>query len=96
MTKPAHKERIKADLRIKFGTLRAFEERQGLPADSTRDVLRGRKSLRVETAIAGALGRPISKLFPHRKADHPRGIESTKRDDTPQKRDAHRLTTRGF
>lgn len=92
MAKQAHKEQIKADLRIKFGTLRAFEEINGLQPDSTRDVLRGRKSRRVENAVARALGKPADKLFPHRKADQSCVVESTKRDDTRQKRDAHRLS----
>lgn len=92
MAKASHKERIKAELRIQFGTLRAFEVSEGLPHDSVRDVLRGRSSTRTETAIAKALNKPVHILFPHRHAVPQAGESSTKRDDTHLKANAHRLS----
>lgn len=93
MAKPSHKELIKADIRIKFGSLRAFEQAKALPHDSVRDVLRGRQSARTQAAIATALGKPVLKLFPHHRAPVPKmGESSTKRDSTRLTGQAHRLS----
>lgn len=92
MDKAIHKEQVKANLRMAFGTLRAFEIKAGLKADSVRDVLRGRASARAEQAIAETLNQPIHSLFPHRYAAPVKPDSSTKRDDTRQIRDAHRLS----
>lgn len=78
-----HPEMIKAELKIRFHTVRAFELEHALPIDSVRDVLRGRAVRRTADAIADALGKPVTTLFPGRFTD-----ES---DDTSRKRDAHRL-----
>jgi lambda repressor-like predicted transcriptional regulator len=87
-----HKETLKAELRIRYGSLRAFEEKRSLTPDSVRDVLRGRASRHAEVAIAEELGRPIHELFPNRYRAPEAGDSSTKRDDSARKRDAHRLS----
>jgi lambda repressor-like predicted transcriptional regulator len=78
-----HPENIKAELRKRFGTVKAFEELKELPVDSVRDVLRGRSARRTAEAIAECLGKDVTSLFPGRFTDAP--------DTTSHKRDAHRL-----
>ncbi|MBI0530061.1 hypothetical protein D9602_01660 [Sphingomonas sp. TX0522] len=46
-----HREDVKAAIRKRHGTLRAFQEANGLPANAVSEVLRGRKSRRTEDAI---------------------------------------------
>lgn len=46
-----HREDVKAALRKKFGSVTAFEHALGLPDKSVHDLLRGRKSARVEKAV---------------------------------------------
>lgn len=87
-----HRETLKAELRIRHGSLRAFEEKRNLTPDSVRDVLRGRASRHAEAAIADELGKPVHEIFPTRYAAPKAGDSSTKRDDKPQMRDAHRLS----
>jgi lambda repressor-like predicted transcriptional regulator len=50
-----HREDVKAALRKKFGSVTAFERASGLPDKSVHDLLRGRKSARVEDAVNGVL-----------------------------------------
>ncbi|PZO04020.1 MAG: hypothetical protein DCF29_11070 [Alphaproteobacteria bacterium] len=83
-----HKETIKAEIRMKHGTVAAFEEAEGLPEGSVKDVLRGRSSARTEGAIANLLKLPMHKVFPRRYGT----ASSTNGDNNPHKRDAHRLT----
>lgn len=90
--KPVHKEDIKGALRKQFGTLKAFEEKRGLPATSVKDVLRGRSSQRVEREIADVLELPLHRLFPDRYAPVKPGESSLKRDTTRAERTAHRLS----
>jgi lambda repressor-like predicted transcriptional regulator len=61
-----HKERIKAEIRIKHGSLREFERARGLPARSVEDVLRGRAVRQTADAIAEFMGTSITALFPGR------------------------------
>lgn len=84
-----HKEDIKSAIRKKHGTLMAFELKRGLPAGSTKDVLRGRSNARTETAIAFELSKPVQTLFPRR---YGRTESSTKVDDSPTKVAAHGLS----
>lgn len=84
-----HKEDIKSGLRKRYGSLAAFEAREGLPDGSVKDVLRGRSSARTESAIAVALKKTVHDLFPRR---YGRRDSSTKVDDSRTKPDAHRLT----
>lgn len=84
-----HKEDIKAAIRRKHGTVLAFEQRHDLPVGSVKDVLRGRSSARTEGAIAALLKLPMHKVFPKRYGT---AESSTKRDDSPQNRDAHGLS----
>ena len=50
-----HREDIKAALRKRHGSVRAFEAGQGLPVNSVSDVLRGRTVSRAIAAIAADL-----------------------------------------
>jgi lambda repressor-like predicted transcriptional regulator len=89
-----HRETMKAELRIRCGSLRAFEKKHLLTPDSVRDVLRGRASRHAEVAIAEELGRPVHELFPNRYRAPKSGDSSTNRDDSARERDAHRLSAR--
>ena len=86
-----HPETIKAQLRMKHGTLLAFEVAKGLPKNSTKDVLRGRSVARTEQAIADELGKPLHILFPRHARK--RG-ESTKVDSNDAAAAPHRLIAR--
>lgn len=92
ITKSVHKEDIKGALRKRFGTLKAFEEKRGLPPTSVKDVLRGRSSQRVEREIANVLELPLHRLFPDRYEPAKPGESSLKRDTTRPERSAHRLS----
>lgn len=46
-----HREDVIAAIKKQFGTLTAFERAHALPRKSVNDVLRGRKSARVQRAI---------------------------------------------
>jgi lambda repressor-like predicted transcriptional regulator len=83
---PPHPETIKASIRIKYGSVRAFERAMALPAYSVRDVLRGRAVKATAVAISGAVDKTLEQLFPGRFDDAP----LPKRDSTSQKRDSHR------
>ncbi|MFQ3665552.1 MAG: helix-turn-helix domain-containing protein [Sphingomonadaceae bacterium] len=50
-----HREDIKAEIRKRFGSVRAFEAAHSLPDKSVSDLMRGRRSRRVERAIADLL-----------------------------------------
>ncbi len=80
-----HPEDIKAELRKRHRTVKAFEAQAELARDSVRDVLRGKSSRRTAEAIASALGKPLSKVFPDRFVDR-------HREDRSRKRDAHGLS----
>lgn len=54
-----HKEDVKAELRKRFGSVHEFERRQGLRRDSVSDLLRGKTSAAVVTAIDAALLTPL-------------------------------------
>jgi lambda repressor-like predicted transcriptional regulator len=87
-----HKENLKADLRIRYGSLRRFEEAKNLTPDSVRDVLRGRASRHAEAAIAEELGLPVHEIFPKRYRAPKAGESSAIRDCSVQKRETHRLS----
>lgn len=57
-----HPEDIKAALRKRYRSVAAFEREKGLPAKSVTEVLRGRKSARVSTAIEAALIEPLPQV----------------------------------
>lgn len=80
---PVHKEDIKAELRKRHGSLRAFEEERGLPQHSARDVLRGRAVSQTAHAIADELNTTVDKLFPGRFKSHIR-------DDSAHAKPSHR------
>ena len=83
---PPHPETIKASIRIKFRSVRAFERSLDLPAYSVRDVLRGRSVKATAIAISVALDQTLEKLFPGRFETS----SSASEDNTSQKRDLHR------
>lgn len=61
-----HPEDIKAAIRKRHRSVRAFEEMRGLPRGSVLDVIRGRAIARAAYAIADDLQRPVNDLFPGR------------------------------
>lgn len=63
-----HKEQIKAELRIKFGTLRAFADQLGVDESLIRHTLT-RPQPRTERLIATALGTTPTVLWPERYTD---------------------------
>lgn len=65
-----HKEDIKAEIRKRHSSLRAFEQSRGLPENSVRDVLRGRAVSRTAHAIAAELNSTVERLFPGRFKSH--------------------------
>lgn len=83
-----HREDIKAALRKRFGSLLDFERVRGLPANSTKDVLRGRGVAQTEQAISDVMDVPLHVLFPLRHTA-PEGEPSTKVDDNTAGQDAH-------
>ncbi|WP_439471301.1 helix-turn-helix domain-containing protein [Brevundimonas sp.] len=89
-----HKETLKAEIRIRYGSLRAFEKAKSLAPDSMRDVLRGRASRHAEAALAAELDRPVHELFPDRYRAPASGDSSTNRDNTRREPTAHRLSER--
>jgi lambda repressor-like predicted transcriptional regulator len=86
VTKPHHPETIKASIRIKYRTVRAFERAHNLPAYSVRDVLRGRAVRATAIAISDVVERTLEQLFPGRFE----APAVTRDDNTSQKRDSHR------
>lgn len=89
-----HREDVKAVLRKKYGSLRAFEDANQLPPNSAKDVLRGRAVAGTERAIATELGKPLHLLFPLRYVA-PEGGDSSAKVDTPPHDRTHRLSTGG-
>lgn len=73
-----HPEDTKAELRKRYGTVAAFERAHELPQKSVSDLLRGRKSERVKSAVEQVISRPIS--------DFPLSDDS---DDSRKATDAH-------
>lgn len=59
-----HPEIIRADIRIKYGTLTEFELKHNLPPRSVSDVLYGKSRPKVARAIAKALGKDLDIIFP--------------------------------
>lgn len=88
-----HPEQVKAELRIRFGTIRAFEKTHRLADGSVRDVLRGRKSKRTQDAVALALKSPSCAAV-HIDPESG-GRQSIKRDFNPSGRSAHRQNGEG-
>lgn len=55
LTEITHPEDIKAAIRKRHGSLRAFHEAKGLPKRAVSDMLRGRPSRRVTEAVEQVL-----------------------------------------
>jgi lambda repressor-like predicted transcriptional regulator len=77
-----HKEEIKAQLRMRHGSLEAFERARGLSHKGVANLLQGRGSRPVAAAIAAELNLPISVVFPNRVM-RPRGKPPKKVDTKP-------------
>lgn len=89
-----HPERVKAELRIRFGTIRAFEKKHLLADGSVRDVLRGRKSKRTQAALTAALDAPVTFAVGH-ACPESGARQSIKRDFRPSETQAHRQNRGG-
>lgn len=61
LTSSMHPEDIKAVLRKRFGSLRAFVESEGLPSRGVSDMLRGRRCKRVRQAVERVLQEQTSE-----------------------------------
>jgi Ner family transcriptional regulator len=73
-----HAEKIKAEIRIRFGTIKGFAQRFGLSAQSVSDVLGGvRINGKVETVIADALEMNPHALWPERWTSDGRRLHAT-------------------
>lgn len=55
-----HPEDLKAAIRKRYGTVRAFERFHGIPINSVPDLLRGRQSAPVTKVIEAFLGTPFT------------------------------------
>jgi lambda repressor-like predicted transcriptional regulator len=80
----SHPEDIKAAIRKEHGSLLAFERKRDLPAESVRDVLRGKAVSRTAHAIAEEMNADVHELFPGR-------FKSLNRDNISTPPAAHRL-----
>lgn len=65
MNPPLHPEELKAQLRMRFGTLSKFERDKGLPLRSVSQVLAGRAILPTAEAIADVLDIPLHRVSAH-------------------------------
>lgn len=50
-----HPEDVKAEIRKKYGSIKAFVQAKGLPQTSVSDLFRGRTSARVKDAVEEVL-----------------------------------------
>lgn len=86
MDGPVHPEEIKARLRIRYGTMRRFEEEKGFSAGAVSQVINfGAAWLAVAQAIADELDIPlhrVSNTYYKKLATHP---------VTRKRQSAHRL-----
>ncbi len=82
-----HREDIKAGIRKKFGSLKAFEAARGLCGGSAKGVLMGKSSSRTVAAIADELDLSVDMI---KAAVHGAEI-SIEADCTSTKVDCHRL-----
>lgn len=81
-----HREYLKAGIREKFGTLKAFEQARGLAEGAVKGVLVGKTSQRTVDAMAEVLNLPADVITASIKA----GTEESP-DHTSTKVDSHRL-----
>lgn len=65
-----HPEDVKAAIRKKWGTVRAFEQAIGIPDLSTRDILRGKSRYWIQLKMAEALGIEPTELEVFRSQSH--------------------------
>lgn len=62
MNPPLHPEEVKAQIRMRFGSLAKFEIAKGLPKNSVSFLLHGRPILPTAEAIADALDIPVHRV----------------------------------
>jgi len=86
-----HREDVKAALRKRHGSVRAFEMKRGLPLDSVSDVLRGRTVAQTIKAVAEDLKIDPSAIRNIGKNGAPQSDES---DNSAEQRGRHRLNAR--
>lgn len=86
-----HPEDVRAAIRKKFGTLAEFERVNRLPAQSVKDVLRGRTSKRIAKAIASELGVSSLILLPASR----RGRTASRKKNTALNVDSQCLNAGG-
>ncbi len=67
---------IKAELRIRYGSVNNFERVKGLPLHSCKDVLMGKSRPQIAEVIAAELGKPLHDLFPRRWVKSPNSDDS--------------------
>lgn len=80
-----HPEMIRAELRIRYGSINQFERTKGLPLHSCKDVLTGKSRPAIAQAISDELAIPLHDLFPLR------WVKSPNSDDSIPIRFSHRL-----
>ncbi len=87
-----HREHIKAAIRVKYGSLEAFERAKSLPHHSVTEVLRGRSIRRAAEAIAQELRIEVSTLWPGRLGKA--ADESNMLDGSTTQQTRHRLSAK--
>jgi len=65
MNPPLHPEEIKAQLRMRFGTVTNFERKKRLAARSVSQLLMGKAILPAAEAIADTLDIPLHRVSAH-------------------------------
>lgn len=65
MLPPIHPEEVKAQLRMRFGTLAAFEKARGLATRSVSVLLQGKAIMPTAEAIADELDVPVHRVTEH-------------------------------
>jgi lambda repressor-like predicted transcriptional regulator len=66
----SHHEDVKAAIRKRWGSMRAFEKAIGIPDLSARDILRGKSRYWIQIKMADALGIHPSELEVFRNQSH--------------------------
>jgi lambda repressor-like predicted transcriptional regulator len=93
MNPPLHPEEVKAQLRMRYGTLTAFEKALGLPLRSVSFLLQGKAIMPTAEAIADALDIPLHRVSQHYHDLYYKLSTSPRHRREPAT--AHRLSARG-
>lgn len=65
MNPPLHPEEVKAQLRMRHGTISAFEKSRGLPPRTVSQILFGKAIRKTAEAIADELDIPLHRVSQH-------------------------------